>query len=642
MKVFRIVSSILLAALLARDISAVSPASSYHEIIETLLKASIDEDHSKRRHLANDFNALIKETNRKKAREQQPKKVEFSKLSEYDLLIAAAEAMRFLPAYRQDSAFISNVAPTLNDLEFFLPETGLFSSLDRTKTVAGRIVLAAMLANPLVDSETIYKRRQLLVKLINDPDLAASLEQAVQQFADVQEQFFAFWNRDPALDAMIESRLYHGFLGVQVPDKALGAYHMLKVPFTAAAAFLVGTYMGELGALKADYNFFYQVFNVFKGRRELKNPYMGSIFGIGGLYLSVSSQSENIELVRYLHKRGLAVAEMFRATAKLQSIFDSCEYLQAVIKNSGTYSKIFSDQDAFTKTFLEVQKTLLENPAYKKNASPLWHLGTVLNTDKKIRQILDQLGEFIEMGGEADALLSIVKLIKEHKDKPAGFCLVDTASTTHDPHLALKNFWHPAIAPTKVVTNSIHFENGFRGIILTGSNTGGKSTALKAILLSAVLGQGWGIAPASDVVVTPFSFIGSFMNIGDDIRDRASLFQAEVDRARTLVDISKDVVRHEIFGIVILDELFTGTNPEDGYFGSELVANKLFVKERMITLLASHYKDMPKIADQYPDQVKAYKMDVQIDVKGRPIHTYKLQLGVSEVGMAQRLFFSQL
>jgi DNA mismatch repair ATPase MutS len=184
--------------------------------------------------------------------------------------------------------------------------------------------------------------------------------------------------------------------------------------------------------------------------------------------------------------------------------------------------------------------------------------------------------------------------------------------------------------------------DGFRGMILTGSNAGGKSTALKSILMSILLGQAWGISPADKAEMTAFSFIGSFMNIKDDLADRTSLFQAEMKRAAELIAISKDVAqKDELRGIVVMDELFTGTSPDAGEEGTEqVVARKLFLNKNLITLFATHYKGMVRLPEEAPlkGQVKNFRLEIYFNEKGRPIPTYRLEEGISEAQIAHYYF----
>src|SRR3990172_9350387 len=95
----------------------------------------------------------------------------------------------------------------------------------------------------------------------------------------------------------------------------------------------------------------------------------------------------------------------------------------------------------------------------------------------------------------------------------------------------------------------------------------------------------------------------------------------------------RDVTRQNVFGIVVLDELFTGGSSESGAVGSRLVASKLFVNPNLLTIFATHYKitDMAK-DKRFNGYVKNYRMDATINQeKGTYTRSFLLEEGESEI-----------
>src|SRR5690606_13756589 len=132
----------------------------------------------------------------------------------------------------------------------------------------------------------------------------------------------------------------------------------------------------------------------------------------------------------------------------------------------------------------------------------------------------------------------------------------------------------PFIDADTVVINDALFDASCPNSILTGPNTGGKSTVIKAIMLDVLMAQTFGIAPAQSLSITPFAKLNCFMNISDDIAMGASLFKSEVMRAKKLLDMVQSLQQDE-FSFVIIDEVFTGTSPKEGEAAAMQFSKKL-------------------------------------------------------------------
>lgn len=95
-------------------------------------------------------------------------------------------------------------------------------------------------------------------------------------------------------------------------------------------------------------------------------------------------------------------------------------------------------------------------------------------------------------------------------------------------------------------------------LMISGPNTGGKTVALKTVGLLALMQQSGLAIPADEVHLPVFRSI--FIDIGDrqSIADRLSTFSA---RIKSIADIARDLCPP---ALVLLDEIGTGTDPEEG------------------------------------------------------------------------------
>ena len=116
----------------------------------------------------------------------------------------------------------------------------------------------------------------------------------------------------------------------------------------------------------------------------------------------------------------------------------------------------------------------------------------------------------------------------------------------------------------------IRIENGTRAVIITGPNTGGKTAALKALGL-IVLAAKSGIP----VPVRPPASLPSFDMVLADIGDEQSLsanLSTFSGHLRRIEDLRKESTGKSL---VLLDELGTGTDPEEGAALSIALLHKL-------------------------------------------------------------------
>ena len=185
----------------------------------------------------------------------------------------------------------------------------------------------------------------------------------------------------------------------------------------------------------------------------------------------------------------------------------------------------------------------------------------------------------------------------------------------HIPHLR-----DLGIPKDLVTLSSVYFSANSAHALLTGPNGGGKSSALRGILQTVLLAQTFGVAASSGVVLSPFSWISTGLQLRDEPGAK-SLFETEVRFA------VKVLGRKRGLGLVLYDEIFHSTNPPDCAHTASVFLNQLWAKPNVLSLVSTHVFEIVKAA---PPQIQ--RLCVSGIIKDKTlVCDYRLKEGVCTV-----------
>ena len=140
---------------------------------------------------------------------------------------------------------------------------------------------------------------------------------------------------------------------------------------------------------------------------------------------------------------------------------------------------------------------------------------------------------------------------------------------------------HPLLGD-KAVPIDIRFMEGKRVLIITGPNTGGKTVSLKTFALLSMLNQAGFPIPAAEG-----SFLPVFSNIFADIGDDQSLDQSLSTFSGHMKNIAQAVNSASSDTLILLDELGSGTDPQEGTAIAMAVLDQLIEKKSFV-LVTTH------------------------------------------------------
>lgn len=186
------------------------------------------------------------------------------------------------------------------------------------------------------------------------------------------------------------------------------------------------------------------------------------------------------------------------------------------------------------------------------------------------------------------------------------------ATLNSNRELYMKRARHPLIDPQHVVANTYRLKDQSI-LLITGSNTGGKSVTLKTIGLFVLMSY-CGFPVSADEVTIP-KFDGVFVDIGDEqsIEQSLSTFSAHISK---MAMITNQVTENSL---VILDELGSGTDPKEGEALAIAVLDEL--RRRKCTVLATtHYSKLKSQSSKW-EEVLCSSVEFDMETM-RPTYRY--------------------
>jgi DNA mismatch repair protein MutS len=127
--------------------------------------------------------------------------------------------------------------------------------------------------------------------------------------------------------------------------------------------------------------------------------------------------------------------------------------------------------------------------------------------------------------------------------------------------------------------------------IITGPNMGGKSTYMRQTALLTLMAYSGCPLPASEAIFGPIERIFTRIGASDDIAHGRSTFMVEMSEAATILHQANER------SLVIIDEIGRGTSTYDGMALAWACAEALAMKNRSLSLFATHYFELTLLED---------------------------------------------
>lgn len=222
----------------------------------------------------------------------------------------------------------------------------------------------------------------------------------------------------------------------------------------------------------------------------------------------------------------------------------------------------------------------------------LWDNQFVLALKKWQRQHACHLGDWLKTIGQFELLASIAMICYDHPD----WSFPKVAAK--GPGFTTKQLGHPLIGDQSRRCNDLQLA-AFNGITLvTGSNMSGKSTLLRTVGINLVLAYTGAPVCASEMICRIMPIFTS-MRIRDDLSKNISTFYNELMKIKRILE---SINHNEDTVLVLIDEIFRGTNSQDRYEGAIAVIDRL-VNANALVMLSTHDLALCDLEQHYADKI---------------------------------------
>jgi len=210
----------------------------------------------------------------------------------------------------------------------------------------------------------------------------------------------------------------------------------------------------------------------------------------------------------------------------------------------------------------------------------------------------------------------------------------DAVSVTAPTHAQQRGLHGAPRSVDRIVPISVALTSDARQLIISGPNTGGKTVGLKTAGLLAIMAQSGVPVPAEEAVLPVFDAMLADIGDAQSIEQNLSTFSAHIVNLNRIAELA------DASSLVLLDELGSATDPEEGAALAVAIAEH-FRRARAWTIISTHHTSLKVYAANTPGVINA-----AVGFDERTLApTYELRQGVpgasAGINIAARLGLAQ-
>ncbi|MEI5984984.1 MULTISPECIES: MutS-related protein [Sphingobacterium] len=305
---------------------------------------------------------------------------------------------------------------------------------------------------------------------------------------------------------------------------------------------------------------------------------------------------------------------------KKRNIFEVCDFL---MDSQKFYQKIYDHTpDEDLKEMIDTIDSCLARIFDGKPRDPEKIKINIFNIDKFDRLIRFELSSRIKRAisffYEIDAYFAVAKV-----SEARSFCYPEVYPKNQTGEIYMEGVYH--IFHKSPVKNDLKISKDKKLWFLTGANMAGKSSIIKTISSALYLTHIGFPVPADQIKTDLIDGLFTSINLQDNLEMGYSHFYVEAMRLKDIVD----QLEPHSNALMILDELFKGTNHSDASNAILKVMKNLAEVDGPFVIVSSHITELSEELKKI-NTVDFFKMNIESDPEGLPIFTYKIVPGIAE------------
>ena len=161
---------------------------------------------------------------------------------------------------------------------------------------------------------------------------------------------------------------------------------------------------------------------------------------------------------------------------------------------------------------------------------------------------------------------------------------------------------HPVVEAQvdQYIANDCRLNAARQLLLITGPNMGGKSTYMRQVALIVLLAHVGSFVPARSARLGPIDQIFTRIGAADDLAGGRSTFMVEMTESANILHNATAQ------SLVLMDEVGRGTSTFDGLALAWAIARHLLERNRSLTLFATHYFEMTRLALEYREAANVH------------------------------------
>lgn len=244
--------------------------------------------------------------------------------------------------------------------------------------------------------------------------------------------------------------------------------------------------------------------------------------------------------------------------------------------------------------------------------------------DEVFQGIKGPLARLFQVAGDLEFYLAALGFREQARARGLAVCL---PSIDEGDGRRLLGLFNPHLLAGTPVPCDLSFEQAGGVVVITGPNSGGKTRLLQSVALAQMFAQVGTFVPAREARVRWAE--GLFVSLIEEARhdQREGRLGSELQRIREVFE------QLRAGGLVLLDELCSGTNPSEGQEIFELVV-ELLSQLSPQAFISTHFLDFAAHLAASPRDGMSF-LQVELDERDEP--TYQFIPGVARSSLAGKI-----